>query len=40
VGDENTLPIIEELDTWKEGDEVELEGRMWKILDCGHEIHK
>lgn len=35
IGDENTLPIIEEQESWKEGDEIEFQRRLWRILDCG-----
>ena len=35
VGDESTLPVFQYQDEWKEGEEIELEGRLWKIRDCG-----
>ena len=35
IGDNSTLPIFQYQDEWKEGDEVELDGRLWKIRDCG-----
>ena len=33
IGDENTLPVNKAQDTWKEGDEIEFEGRLWKVHD-------
>ena len=35
IGDESALPVFEYQDNWKEGAEIELEGRLWKIRDCG-----
>lgn len=35
IGDESTLPVFRYQDGWKEGEEIELEGRSWKIRDCG-----
>src|SRR5271169_4343123 len=34
IGDENTLPVVKAQGTWKEGDEIEFEGRLWRIHDC------
>lgn len=38
VGYGDMVPVIgieEEHDNWKEGDEIEFEGRIWKVHDCG-----
>jgi hypothetical protein len=33
VGDEAHIPVFEETG-WKVGDQIELNGRSWKVLDC------
>jgi Protein HRI1 len=33
MGEEKVLPVIQAQMKWKEGDEVEIDGRSWKVLD-------
>ena len=33
VGDAKVIPIVEEKEEWKAGDEVNFAGRVWKVLD-------
>jgi len=36
IGDGNFLPLFDEHNIiWKEGDEIECNGRLWKVLDYG-----
>jgi len=34
IGDGEKVPVIQMQAKWKEGDEVEIDGRLWKVLDC------
>jgi len=34
IGDGKMVPVIQVHTKWKEGDEVEIDRRLWKVLDC------
>ena len=34
IGTDQSLPLIFEQHGWKKGDEIEIAGRWWKVLDC------
>jgi hypothetical protein len=34
MGDTKVVPVIQAQMKWKAGDEVDIDGRSWKVLDC------
>ena len=34
IGDQQMVPVIQVHTKWEEGNEVDIDGRLWKVVDC------